>query len=278
VVRTLDRSKLGLAQTPQAFRTSVLRNAHQSGPDATDDAALCEAMGASVVVVEGRPENLKITDARDLELASALLGMRVASTGGHPARAPAPVALGASGSSERMVADAPVRNGADDELLALVRTGLGVDIHRLSSDARRPLVLGGVEVASGFGLVGHSDADVVVHALADALLGAARLGDLGRHFPDTDPAWKGVDSMVLLRHVVELVAGEGFVLANGDCTVIAQRPRLASYMPEMAERLTEAARGPVSVKATTPEGMGPLGGGEGIACLAVVTLVPRRGR
>jgi 2-C-methyl-D-erythritol 2,4-cyclodiphosphate synthase len=155
-----------------------------------------------------------------------------------------------------------------------LRIGQGIDVHRFSSDPDRPLVLGGITVDAddATGLDGHSDADAVAHAIADALLGAAGLGDIGRHFPDTDPQWAGADSMTLLAWVVELVAEAGWVPVNADCTVVAERPKLAPYVGRMADRLGEVLGAPVSVKATRAEGLGALGRAEGIACLAVVLV------
>jgi 2-C-methyl-D-erythritol 2,4-cyclodiphosphate synthase len=155
-----------------------------------------------------------------------------------------------------------------------VRIGQGIDIHRFSDDPHRPLVLGGVEIEGGRGLSGHSDADAVCHALADAVLGAVGLGDLGRHFPDTDPMWEGADSVSLLGEVVAMATAQGFACANADCTVIADAPRLAPYTAAMVERLSAVLRAPVSVKATRAEGLGALGRAEGIACLAVVLMEP----
>lgn len=156
-----------------------------------------------------------------------------------------------------------------------LRVGQGIDVHPFSSDASRPLVLGGVFVDGSPGLAGHSDADVVAHALCDALLGACGLGDIGTHFPDSDPAFGGADSMGLLARVVELVAGAGFAVVNADCTVLAERPRLSQSLPPMQERLTALVGAPVSVKAKRGEGLGAIGRAEGIACLAVVLLESR---
>ncbi len=153
-----------------------------------------------------------------------------------------------------------------------VRVGHGFDAHRFSPDPDRPLVLGGVSFEGARGLAGHSDADVVSHAVADALLGAAGLGDLGRHFPDDDPAWRGADSMALLARVVVLLAGEGWRPANADCTVVLEAPRLSSHRPAMEQRLGAAVGAPVSVKASTAERLGALGRGEGIACWAVALI------
>ncbi len=153
-----------------------------------------------------------------------------------------------------------------------MRIGQGFDIHPFSVDPNRVLVLGGVRMEGVPGLAGHSDADAVAHALADAVLGAAGLGDLGQHFPDTDPAWADADSMTLLQVVVERVAAAGFRPVNADCTVVAEQPRLAPHVPSMVARLSAALGAPVSVKATRAEGLGAVGRAEGIGCLAVVLL------
>ncbi len=152
-----------------------------------------------------------------------------------------------------------------------VRIGQGFDVHRFSDDPGRPLVLGGVTFP-GAGLAGHSDADVVTHAVADAMLGAAGLGDLGAHFPAGDPAWAGADSLDLLARVASMVGGVGLHLVNGDCTVVCERPRLAGHTDDMARNLGDKLGGHVSVKAKRAEGLGALGRVEGIACLAVVLL------
>ena len=169
--------------------------------------------------------------------------------------------------------------GPDDMLVAealigapALRIGQGYDIHAFSDDPARRLVLGGVAFDGERGLAGHSDADVVAHAVADALLGAAGLGDLGRHFPDTDQAWLGADSMALLDEVVRRVAEAGWSPANADCTVVLERPRLAPVRQVMEARLSASLAAPVSVKAARTEGLGALGRGEGIACSAVALL------
>jgi 2-C-methyl-D-erythritol 2,4-cyclodiphosphate synthase len=155
-----------------------------------------------------------------------------------------------------------------------LRIGQGVDVHRFSDDRERPLVLGGVLITGegARGLVGHSDADAVSHAIADAVLGASGLGDLGRHAPDTDPAWRGADSLALLAAMVDLARAAGWTPVNADCTVIAERPKLAPFVDAMSERLTTVLGGPVNVKATRAEGLGALGRAEGIACTAVVLM------
>jgi 2-C-methyl-D-erythritol 2,4-cyclodiphosphate synthase len=156
------------------------------------------------------------------------------------------------------------------------RAGFGFDLHPLV--AGRRLVLGGVTVPSEVGLDGHSDADVLSHAIGEALLGALALGDLGRHFPDTDPRWRGVSSLLLLEQVIALVRGRGGALVNVDATVLAQAPKLAPHLPEMAKRLSGVLGIPVervSVKAKSPEGLGLLGRREGIAAMAVVSVEVR---
>jgi 2-C-methyl-D-erythritol 4-phosphate cytidylyltransferase/2-C-methyl-D-erythritol 2,4-cyclodiphosphate synthase len=233
VLGTLDRTGLWAVQTPQAFGAGVLRAAHAGDGEATDDAALVEALGEPVVVVPGLAANLKLTEPQDLARAEVLAGA------------------------------------------SALRVGQGYDVHATTGDPARPLVLGGVVIEGGPGLAGHSDADVVAHALADALLGAAGLGDLGLHFPDTDPAWAGADSLDLLAEVVRRVADAGWVPANADCTVLLERPRLAPHRSAMEARLAAVLAAPVSVKAARPEGLGALGRGEGMACSAVV-LVRRR--
>jgi 2-C-methyl-D-erythritol 2,4-cyclodiphosphate synthase len=155
------------------------------------------------------------------------------------------------------------------------RIGIGVDIHPFvdpDTPTDRILVLGGVRLPDARPLVGHSDADVVAHAIGDAMLGAAGLGDLGTHFPDTDPAFSGANSLELLAGCLDLIAAEGWHLVNADCTIVGEEPKVAPYRAEMIAHLSAAAGGPVHVKATRPERLGALGRVEGIACLAVVLL------
>ena len=154
-----------------------------------------------------------------------------------------------------------------------MRVGFGYDVHAFAEGRR--LVLGGVEIPHGHGLLGHSDADVLLHAISDAMLGAAALGDIGRHFPDTDPAYAGISSLVLLRRVAELIRGKGYMVQNLDTTVVAQQPRLAAYIAPMVENISEALDldpDHLNVKATTTEKLGFAGRSEGIAAYAVVLL------
>ena len=235
--QTLDRDRLWVAHTPQAFRTALLREAHHrakaEGFYGTDDAVLVERLGYAVRMVEDSPRNLKVTVPADLDLAEAYAGQR-----------------------------------------QIVRTGIGYDAHRLALG--RLLRVGGVEIPWPRGLAGHSDADVLAHAIMDALLGGAGLGDLGRHFPPGDPAFRGADSIELLRRVAAMAAGAGWRVVHVDSTVLAEAPRLAPYIPQMRERLAAALgvdSSAVNVKATTTEGMGAIGRGEGIAAHAVATLI-----
>ena len=153
----------------------------------------------------------------------------------------------------------------------MIRSGLGVDSHRF--EPGRPLILGGVDIPHEEGLAGHSDADVLTHAIVDALLGAAGLGDIGQHFPDTDERFKDADSLELLRTVVVFLEDNGFRIVHVDATVMMERPKLAPHRDEIRARLEEVLGCTVNVKATTGEGMGFVGRGEGVAALAVATLV-----
>jgi len=153
-----------------------------------------------------------------------------------------------------------------------MRVGNGFDVHRFTEDPSRVLVLGGVRIDGERGLEGHSDADVVAHACAEALLGPSGLGDLGTHFPDTDPAWSGADSMALLAEVVRLVATAGWVPVNIDCSVVAERPRIAPIRDEMCRRLSAVVGAPVTLAGRRAEGLGAIGRVEGIACFATALL------
>ncbi|HQY13611.1 MAG: 2-C-methyl-D-erythritol 2,4-cyclodiphosphate synthase [Ilumatobacteraceae bacterium] len=249
VVHTPNRAEMMAVQTPQAFRAGVLRAAHLADSTATDDAALVEATGGRVVVVAGDPANRKITDTDDLTWARRRV---------------------------QEGADMQERPGVQEQPgvpLPAIRVGQGFDIHRFSDDPARPLVLGGVVFEGSRGLHGHSDADAVAHAVTDALLGAAGLGDIGEHFPDTDPQWKGADSLQLLRHAVALVREAGYRVGNVDCSVVCETPKLAPRRATMQQRLSAAAGAPVTVKGRRAEGLGALGRQEGIAVWAVAVIV-----
>jgi len=244
IARTIAREGLFLAQTPQAFRYSVLMSAieraGQEGLEATDEAGLVERTGRPVFLVPGSPENIKVTTPADLALAEA-------------------IALGRAGPAS---------------------TGFGYDVHPFA--AGRPLILGGVEFAGEVGLAGHSDADVVCHAVCDAALGCACAGDIGTHFPDSDPAWRGARSLDLLAAAAGIVRGLGFNIVHADATLVAEAPRIMPRAEAMRANIAGAlgvAAENVSIKATTSEGLGFVGRREGIACFAVCTAysVPQRG-
>lgn len=156
----------------------------------------------------------------------------------------------------------------------MYRVGMGYDVHKLVTG--RKLILGGVEIQHDLGLLGHSDADVLLHAIKDAILGAAALGDIGRHFPDTDEAYKGISSMVLLSKVKDLILKEGYKVNNIDATIAAQQPKIAPYIKDMNENIAQILKieaSQVNVKATTTEGLGFVGNKEGIAAYAIVSLI-----
>ena len=155
----------------------------------------------------------------------------------------------------------------------IVRIGMGYDVHRLTQERR--LIIGGVDIPYDKGLLGHSDADVLLHAIMDALLGASALGDIGKHFPDTDPAYKGISSIKLLEHVGGLLKEHGFMIGNIDATIIAQRPKMAPHIMKMRENIAAALNidlNQINVKATTEEGLGFTGSGEGISSQAICLL------
>lgn len=242
VVDTIDRTTVFLAQTPQGFRRDVLARAialGQSGVEATDEAMLAEQLGVSVRLVEGDAANRKITTEDDWALA------------------------------ERVVAP----RSQEAAVVGTFRIGTGYDLHRLVEGRR--LLLGGIEIPHTKGLVGHSDADAVCHAVTDAILGAANAGDIGGLFPDTDPAWKDADSLELLRTAVRRVHAAGYAIVNVDVVVIAERPKIGPHRAAMAASLAGALEiepSCVSVKGKTNEGCGEIGRGEAIAVHAVALL------
>ncbi|OUM99237.1 MAG: 2-C-methyl-D-erythritol 2,4-cyclodiphosphate synthase [Paenibacillaceae bacterium ZCTH02-B3] len=277
IVATPDRRTLWAVQTPQAFRREELAEAHRlavaDGFRATDDAMLLERLGRRVAVVEGDYANVKITTPEDLELAERLLTRRGNGRGtGEDSVAMENVKehdMPEAGAESTEEADKPFVRKPD-----AIRIGQGFDVHRLAEG--RPCIIGGVRIPHDKGLLGHSDADVLLHAIADAILGALALGDIGRHFPDTDPAYAGADSMMLLARVWALARERGYRLGNVDATVIAQEPKMAPHIPAMRAniaRVLECDTERVSVKATTSERLGFTGRGEGIAAQAVVCLV-----
>jgi len=238
ITATLPRDEIFLAQTPQAFRTSVLRDAlaaGRAGGSATDESMLAERAGHRVKLVNGDPRNLKITTREDLAMAEHLMN----ATPTTPT----------------------------------LRIGNGYDLHRLVEG--RPLILGGVTIPFEKGLQGHSDADAVCHAITDAILGAAGAGDIGRHFPDADAAWKDADSVGLLAVAGDIIRAAGFSTVNVDVVVIAQRPKIGPHVDAMRANIARAlgiAPEQVSVKGKTNEGVDSMGAGESIAAHAVALL------
>jgi 2-C-methyl-D-erythritol 4-phosphate cytidylyltransferase/2-C-methyl-D-erythritol 2,4-cyclodiphosphate synthase len=277
---TVDRGGLWAAQTPQAFRLETLRRAMAAHPEetVTDEATLCEVAGIPVTVVPAPVANLKITHPEDVAIAEALLRAR------HERQSPGVAAAGgviATNEATRGAGEVGARGetsffaGAQHDAPSVVRVGIGYDAHRFA--AGRRLLLGGVQIPHERGLAGHSDADVLLHAIADAVLGAAALGDIGQHFPPHDERFRDADSQELLREAVRLARAAGWAPANVDSTLLAEAPRLGPHVPAMRERIAAClglSPDAIGVKATTNEGMGAIGRGEGIAALATVTLVP----
>jgi len=245
VVDTPIRDTLRAVQTPQTFDAKLIREAHErykagrNGLRATDDAMLAEWMGHTVYLTDGDVENIKLTTPEDMLLAEQVL----------------------------------IRRGQTKKEERIMRIGHGYDVHRLVEG--RKLILCGVEIPHTVGLLGHSDADVAYHALTDALLGAAAMGDIGRHFPDTDPQYKGADSGKLLDHVMELIWAKGYTVGNVDVTIIAQKPKLKAYIETMRANIAAHLRVDldcVNVKATTTEKLGFEGEMLGISTHAVACI------
>lgn len=240
IASTVPRESAVLIQTPQSFdRKAIVRAYEKYGFNETDDCSLMEKSGVSIAVVEGSYENLKLTTEEDVVTAEGIL-----------------------------------RKRGELKNLPAIRIGTGFDTHRLSEG--RELIIGGVNIPYEKGLLGHSDADVLIHAVIDALLGATALGDIGKLFPDTDEKYKGISSMLLLRETVELVRRGGYTVGNLDATIIVQKPKMAPYITNMRKNLADAMGvdlSCVSVKAKTNESMGFTGRGEGIEARAVVTAL-----
>ena len=261
IINTPDRSSLMAVQTPQVFRLEeygrAIESAIQNKLDFTDDCQAMEHAGVPVHMTPGDYKNIKITTPEDLLMAEAIT---------EASRAD----VRTSQRSERCAAEA---KGGELHREINFRIGQGYDVHRLVRGRR--LILCGVEIPYEMGLDGHSDADAAAHALTDAILGAAAMGDIGRHFPDTDPAFKNADSLELLRQTVLKVMERGYFVGNIDITIVAQRPKLMDYIPRMRRNIAKAcsvAIDAVSVKATTEEGLGVSGEGKGIAAYAVCFL------
>lgn len=259
VHETLPRELLWAIQTPQVFRFDLLFRAYQSGQasgaDVTDDAMMAELAGYPVKVFQAAYTNIKVTTPDDLDQARRILSALAAAetaaeTAPHP---PGPV----SGPA-----------------FPALRIGQGFDVHRLVEG--RPLILGGIQIPFELGLDGHSDADVLTHAIINALLGAAGLGDIGRHYPPTDPAIKGISSLQMLEEIYHQLQAENWQLVNLDATVVAQQPKLAPFVPQMRRKLAATLgvdESRLNLKATTTEKLGFAGRLEGLEGQAVVLLV-----
>jgi len=242
VSETVDREGLWRALTPQVFGfanlTAALREANRSGVPVTDEAQAMERLGFRPLLVQGSPFNIKVTRAEDLALAARIL-----------------------------------KNAEKAQMPGKMRIGQGFDVHAFG--AGDSVVLGGVRIAYPRGVVAHSDGDVVIHALCDAVLGALGEGDIGQHFPDSDPRYRGADSRVFLRAVADLMRGAGLRLVNADITVLAEAPRIGAHRGAMAANLAQDLGAPaacINIKATTTERLGFVGRGEGLAALAAVLL------
>jgi 2-C-methyl-D-erythritol 4-phosphate cytidylyltransferase/2-C-methyl-D-erythritol 2,4-cyclodiphosphate synthase len=230
----VDRAGMVRVQTPQAFRLDALKSAYEdwTGPSPTDETTVVRAAGMKVAAVEGDCALEKLTTPADFERAEQWLASRLTP-----------------------------------------RTGMGFDVHAFAGEG--PIMLGGVAIPHSRGLAGHSDADVVLHAITDALLGAAGLGDIGEHFPPSEPRWKGADSSVFLAHAVGLLRQGGAIIDHVDCTIVAEAPKIGPHRAAIRERIAEIAGlsvDQVSIKATTTEGLGFTGRGEGIAAQAVASV------
>lgn len=250
-LKTVDRSTLWRAQTPQVFRYSLLiealKESISKGWSITDESSAIEQCGLVPRVVAGKATNIKVTHPEDLVVAE-----------------------------QDATRDELKRKRVLESLNSMrdMRIGSGYDVHAFEDG--ESIMLGGVNIPHSYGLKAHSDGDVLLHAICDALLGALALGDIGHHFPDTDPEWAGADSRTLLRAVHNLVRQKGFVVQNIDSTIIAQAPKMAPYIDTMRSRIAEDLLlevDQVSVKATTTEKLGFTGRNEGIACQATCLLV-----
>jgi 2-C-methyl-D-erythritol 4-phosphate cytidylyltransferase/2-C-methyl-D-erythritol 2,4-cyclodiphosphate synthase len=241
LIETVDRANLWRSQTPQAFRLATLRaalvEANRRGLTVTDESMAIEVTGGRVTLVPGDERNMKLTTPGDADVIEALV------RGEH----------GNAGSP--------------------IRTGIGYDVHRLVPG--RALILGGVRIPFEPGLDGHSDADVLLHAISDAILGACAQGDIGRHFPPSDDDYRDISSMILLQRVCEIALSVGYGIVNIDATIIAEAPKIGPYTEQMRSTISAAigvAPDAISIKATTNEGLGFAGRGEGIAAMAVATV------
>lgn len=262
---TPDRSNLRAIQTPQGFETQLLKDAYEKiiGEEkrsVTDDASVVEAFGHEVVIVESDEDNIKITTPEDIKTANVI----VSDTS----------AVSVKAAEQKEPESGWKHEYVPNPAAGLIPSiGIGYDVHAFAEG--RKLFLGGVEIPYEKGLLGHSDADVLLHAIMDALLGAAGMGNIGIHFPDTDPNYKDISSLVLLARTQYLLAEKGWRVANIDAVVVAQEPKIWPFVLRMREKIAEVLKIPVSqinIKGTTTEGLGFEGRKEGIAAQAVACL------
>lgn len=283
---TLDRNLLVAGQTPQAYKASVLREAHAGHNEASDDASLAKKAGYKVTMVEGDVCNIKITHPHDIAIAATIMSLNKSkSQSDHNTvtdRTNADTGTvkdGGAGTSNNTVTD-HTNPRTDTDInsnhtldAACVRVGQGFDVHRYSEDPDSKLVLGGEIFPNHQGLSGHSDADVLTHACIEAILAAAGLDDIGMMFPNSDPRYKGIDSLELMREACAAVKSAGWQTVNVSCTVILDTPKIAPHKQAMQRRLSAIADAPVSIAGRTSEGVGALGRHEGIAALAVALVI-----
>ncbi|MBR0600472.1 2-C-methyl-D-erythritol 4-phosphate cytidylyltransferase [Sinanaerobacter chloroacetimidivorans] len=266
LTKTLDRRSLYSVQTPQGFRKDLLVHAYDEAYRknyyGTDDAVLVEKVGEKVHIVKGDYNNIKITTMEDIVFGEAILGGWIENSR----------SIGFSSLDDIKMEPEEAAPGEEGE----TRIGTGYDVHKLVRG--RKLILGGVEIPFERGLLGHSDADVLTHAVMDALLGAAALGDIGKHFPDTDEKYRGISSITLLEVVGSMLTSKGYCIVNIDATVVAQKPKIAPHISDMISIMARALKMEekrINIKGTTTEKLGFCGRGEGIAAQASV-LIKRR--
>jgi len=278
VKKTLDRRLLYAIQTPQGFSRELLirayEEAYRKNYYGTDDAYLVEQLGEKVYLVKGDYNNIKITTMEDIVIGEAILGGK---TEGPGIGFTFELGLAGTASLNGSGSDASAYEGGSSVGESEIRVGTGYDVHKLVRG--RKLILGGVNIPFEKGLLGHSDADVLVHAIMDAMLGAAALGDIGRHFPDTDEKYRGISSLKLLATVGAMLRNRGCGIVNIDATVIAQRPKIAPHIREMIQNISETLgieKHRINIKGTTTEKLGFAGREEGIAAQASVLIYKRR--
>ena len=270
ILDTLDRNLLVASQTPQAYKAAVLREAHAEHNESSDDATLAKKAGYDVMMVKGDVSNIKITHPQDIAIASTIMSLNQSKS--QPVNDAGTDTTGTNPHHHTNTTGTELNNNHTLDT-ACVRVGQGFDVHRYSEDPDSKLVLGGEIFPSHRGLSGHSDADVLTHACIEAILAAAGLDDIGMMFPNSDPRYKGIDSLDLMRQACAAVKSAGWRPVNVSCTVILDSPKIAPYKQTMQNRLSAIVDAPVSIAGRTSEGVGALGRHEGVAALAVALVV-----